>query len=642
MRIFGAVSRSAEGERDETWASGAREVLKQLHALLAALTVAEAELSRELSEVASEARAGAINLVHYVAFRRFDVRPLQERLSALGLSSLGRSEARIRDAIVDVVRLLERLLGESPSALPGSVAEAASERLGAHTARLLGASETCRIMVTLPGEAAEDPAITRDLLAAGMDVARINCAHDDERAWCAMVDHLTQAKAQLGRACRVLFDLPGPKLRTLDVAPGPRVVHLAPERDAWGRPLRPARLFLRAVEPERAEQGAEPPPGEIWLAAAWLARLREGSVVSLRDTRGKRRRLRVTVRTPEGAWVETRQSTYVCERTKLRCGPKRPRHGARAARPLRVPARPQALELSVGDTLILSGDGLPGLPARRDETGRVCEPARIACALPEIVKVLEVGAPVLFDDGKIAGVVSEVRENEAVIRIREAGAGCAKLRGERGINLPALSLELPALGEDDRRALAVATRHADLVGLSFARDRRDVQSLHRELSAQGAAHLGVVLKIETRRGFEQLPEMLLEALKRPPVGVMIARGDLAVECGFERLAELQEEILWLCEAAHVPAIWATQVLERLAKKGQATRAEITDAAMAERAECVMLNKGPHIVRTVRTLRDIIGRMRGHQLKKRALLRPLRSPRLARGEPQQEPEPAPVE
>jgi len=87
----------------------------------------------------------------------------------------------------------------------------------------------------------------------------------------------------------------------------------------------------------------------------------------------------------------------------------------------------------------------------------------------------------------------------------------------------------------------------------------------------------IVLKIETKRGFENLPAMLLDAMKVPRCGVMIARGDLAVECGFERLAEVQEEILWLCEAAHVPVIWATQVLESLAKDGLPSGAEITDA-----------------------------------------------------------------
>jgi pyruvate kinase len=106
--------------------------------------------------------------------------------------------------------------------------------------------------------------------------------------------------------------------------------------------------------------------------------------------------------------------------------------------------------------------------------------------------------------------------------------------------------------------------------------------------------------------------------------VMIARGDLAVETGYERMAELQEETLWLCEAAHLPVIWATQVLEQLANTGQPSRAEISDAAMAERAECVMLNKGPFIADAVVTLDDILGRMAGHEYKKNSLLRSLHS------------------
>ena len=89
---------------------------------------------------------------------------------------------------------------------------------------------------------------------------------------------------------------------------------------------------------------------------------------------------------------------------------------------------------------------------------------------------------------------------------------------------------------------------------------------------------------------------------------MIARGDLAIECGYERLAEVQEEILWICEAAHMPAIWATQVLETLAKSGLPSRAEVTDAAMGVRAECVMLNKGPYIVEALEMLDDILRRM----------------------------------
>ena len=136
------------------------------------------------------------------------------------------------------------------------------------------------------------------------------------------------------------------------------------------------------------------------------------------------------------------------------------------------------------------------------------------------------------------------------------------------------------------------------------------------------AELGIILKIESRQGFDQLPLIMIAALRHHPVGIMVARGDLAIEVGFERLAEVQEEILWLSEAAHIPVIWATQVLETLAKTGIPSRAEVTDAAMGVRAECVMLNKGEHILDAVRFLDHVLHRMQAHHLKKRSMLRGL--------------------
>jgi pyruvate kinase len=162
-----------------------------------------------------------------------------------------------------------------------------------------------------------------------------------------------------------------------------------------------------------------------------------------------------------------------------------------------------------------------------------------------------------------------------------------------------------------------------MVGLSFTNNAEDVRTLRQRLTELGREDIGVVLKIETQRAFANLPTILLEGLRFPACGVMIARGDLAVECGFERLSELQEEILWVCESAHVPVIWATQVLEGLTKRGHATRAEITDAAMAQAAEAVMLNKGPYLVEAVEMLDDILQRMQGHHRKRHSLMRKLR-------------------
>jgi pyruvate kinase len=120
--------------------------------------------------------------------------------------------------------------------------------------------------------------------------------------------------------------------------------------------------------------------------------------------------------------------------------------------------------------------------------------------------------------------------------------------------------------------------------------------------------LGIVLKIETIEAYKNLPSIILKAMENYPIGVMIARGDLAIEVGWNNIAIVQEEILRLCDAARIPDIWATQVLENLAKKGVPTRAEITDAAMAQRAECVMLNKGPYIEKAVKMLDKILCEM----------------------------------
>lgn len=135
-------------------------------------------------------------------------------------------------------------------------------------------------------------------------------------------------------------------------------------------------------------------------------------------------------------------------------------------------------------------------------------------------------------------------------------------------------------------------------------------------------HLALVAKIENKEAVDHLPDIIIQAASRQPLGIMIARGDLAVEVGYRRLAELQEEIMWVCEAAHIPVIWATQVLENLVKTGLPSRAEITDAAMGERAECVMLNKGPYIVEAVTVLTNILQRMEQHQYKKTSQLRAL--------------------
>ncbi len=611
-----SVGHSRENEFEE----GARRALDTLVALAAELRAAECELLPLLSQLPAEAQASAKNLVHYVALRRVDLRGLQNDLTQLGLSSLGRAEGDVLGAIDAVCRMLQRAL--ALPTLPGAPGRRRlSGALRKRARAMFGDAPPPAVMVTMPSSAAHDPAFIRALLESGMHVLRVNSAHEDEDALRAIVRHLRQAELDTGKRCMVVVDLAGPKLRTLALEPGARVLKLKPRKGERGDVIEPASVILRA---SAGRARSEPAPGEVLVRAAFLSVLAVGDVIVLVDARGKRRKLSVTALSGELAHCSVDRTTYLDERATLSA--RRDGKKLTASRPLRIRARENHLTLRAGDVLELRKDRSLGHGPRLSKNGEIEAPASIACGLPALIQALLPGHRVLFDDGKILAVVEDKSESSARLRIVRTQGESAKLRAEKGINVPDTELALPALTEPDRAMVRVAAEVADMVALSFVRSAEDVRQLHREL-ARLRADLGIVLKIETQRGFEALPAILLEALKRPRVAVMIARGDLAVECGFERLAELQEEMLWLCEASHVPIIWATQVLETLAKEGQATRAEVTDAAMAERAECVMLNKGPFVLEALRTLHDILARMRGHQEKKRSTLRPLLSPRL---------------
>jgi pyruvate kinase len=560
------------------------------------------------------------NLVHYLALRRRDLRAEQHALASLGLSSLGRSESHVLGNLHAVRRALSSLTGlPAPATVPDVVTfDRGLELLERSTERLLGPAPTgraVRIMVTMPSEAATDPGLVGDLLDQGMDVMRINCAHDGPEAWAAMIDHL---RSHTGRnAPRVLMDVEGPKLRTGAIAHGPRVISWNPPRSNVGLMTRPAFLWLTARESPAAPPGPDV-DATLTLPANFLAPLRAGSHISFTDHPGRKRTLVVVAADAGGVLAHCTHSAFVVPGTRFTSDAP----GDAGCLLEDLPPLPGFIELAPGDRLVLTADAAPGRPALHDNAGRTIAPARVPLSPTQIFADLRPGHRVMLDDGKAVGVVERVDADNATLRITRCRGGRFRLAPEKGINLPDTDLRLPALSEDDARHIPFIARHADLLGYSFVQRPEDVELLRTALRQAGEPDLGLVLKIETAAGFRRLPELLFAAMQGPAVGVMIARGDLATQIGYERLAEVQEEILWICEAAHVPVIWATQVLETLAKKGLPSRSEITDAAMGERAECVMLNKGPFILDALKLLDDILRRMAGHQVKKRSMLRPL--------------------
>jgi len=600
-------------------------LIHDLESLRRELVALEGRMHGRLGNVHPDHSDGAVNLVHYLGMRHHDMRGLQERLAWLGVSSLGRSESHVLANLDKALGVLHRLVGRtwtSRAAEEPAGFVTARRLLATHTESLLGpcpSNRPVRIMVTMPAEAAHDAALVRAMLSAGMDCARINCAHDDQATWDAIVKRVRRAARDLGRPCRILMDLGGPKLRTGDVAPGPAVLKWRPARDAFGHVTSPACVHLR---PEGDSTYAPTANACVDVDPEWIAGLEAGEVVEFVDARGSSRTLTVLDPLGRGWWTESRQTSYLVPDTVLYVVRGKTHRRKVKTRVSGIAPVPQELRLARGDTLVLTRDPRPGVPARRSEDGRLLQPASISCSMPEVFADVQPGERIWLDDGRIGGVIRRVKRSEMHVEITVAREEGERLGPDKGINLPDSELHLPALTEKDLADLAFVASRADLVGLSFVQRPADVKRLQERLAELGGERLGIILKIETRRAFEALPELLLQAMASPAVGVMIARGDLAVECGYERLAEVQEEILWLAEAAHLPVIWATQVLETLAKTGLPSRAEITDAAMGERAECVMLNKGPHIIDAIQVLDDILSRMQSHQEKKRAMLRKL--------------------
>jgi pyruvate kinase len=194
----------------------AAKLIKAVEALEKGMLALEQEHAAEIARVDPAFQASARNLLHYLALRRVDVRQLQMDLAALGLSSLGRMEAYALDGVRNVLRALRMLSGseqrgdtQEAEAAPAAF-DTGRSLLQRHTALLLGEprdGRSVRIMVTMPSAAATDPRLIRNLLDAGMDVMRINCAHDGPQAWQAMIDNLRMAERESGRRCVVYADL---------------------------------------------------------------------------------------------------------------------------------------------------------------------------------------------------------------------------------------------------------------------------------------------------------------------------------------------------------------------------------------------------------------------------------------------------
>ncbi len=199
-----------------------------------------------------------------------------------------------------------------------------------------------------------------------------------------------------------------------------------------------------------------------------------------------------------------------------------------------------------------------------------------------LVHDIRVGDEVLVDNGLLRLEVLE--KHEARIRCRVVIPG--ELKSRRHINLPGVKVNLPSFTEKDRADASVGLEEGiDFLALSFVREARDVEML-RDFLTERKSRVRIIAKIEDRSAIANLTS-IVEACD----GLMIARGDLGIECPFEELPVIQRRAVRACLAQGRPVIVATHMLESMITQPVPTRAEITDVANAvyELADCVMLS-----------------------------------------------------
>jgi pyruvate kinase len=590
--------------------------------VLYAEVIVKSERARERFPIKKkDSEASRDNLLAYLALREKDLSSLQLALANEGLSSLGRLEGNV---LINIERVMAHLrLPPKETMLSKPTSQFAYSTLEARSRALLGRprdGRRTRIMVTLDPATMYQPELLEQLLISGMDIARINCAHDTPTEWLMLInairtaeDRLIQRGKGIGRTCRILMDLAGPKIRTGGLSLESRPLKLAVPKDPFGNPSRmlEGTLDCEAGQSEKLSLTGMMQSFTISLKnQSSLSFLNLGERLRFADSRGRTRYFVVLEKlTPTKVRVGLSRTAFIEEGIQI----KSESGHILAAGP--VKPQPAEIMVKVKDTVRLYRD-----PKRLGKPASKEEPASISCTLPEAMKNVKVGDTIFIDDGKIGAKVRAANSDFLEIEITSPTDSVAVIKPEKGINFPESEIGLPALTEEDIQNLEFIVQHATAVGLSFVQKFQDILDLEKALSKLGHEDFGIVAKIETKEAIHNLAEIILTGLDVPKFGVLIARGDLAVEVGFENLAFVQEDILCMCEAAHLPVVFATQVLETLAKSGLPSRAEITDAAMGIRAECVMLNKGPHVLEATKTLSGLLSVEEKHQMKKRQIFR----------------------
>lgn len=221
---------------------------------------------------------------------------------------------------------------------------------------------------------------------------------------------------------------------------------------------------------------------------------------------------------------------------------------------------------------------------------------------PEIIKDLNEGEPIFIDDGNIRLFIESISDNKVNCKVTQGG----KVSNHKGVNLPLSNISVSAITDKDNNDIKAAVdNEVDYIALSFVSNADDVKQLRGILNQHNAPDIGIISKIERRSAVENVVDII-----EVSDIIMVARGDLGVEVGLEKVPEIQKRTIRECNRLTTPVIVATQMLESMVTKPTATRAEVSDIANAiyDRCDSVMLSAetavGDFPIEVVQSMRRI--------------------------------------
>ncbi len=226
---------------------------------------------------------------------------------------------------------------------------------------------------------------------------------------------------------------------------------------------------------------------------------------------------------------------------------------------------------------------------------------KFSLSYEKLVEDVHIGSKILVDDGLIALEVTAMNEGTGVITCKILNSGT--ISNHKGINLPGIKTQLPALTEKDLDDLRFGVEMGvDIVAASFIRKAEDVLAIRKVLRNLGGEEIFLMSKIENQEGVDNVEEII-----KYSDGIMVARGDMGVEIPLEQVPGIQKKIIEMCNIAGKPVVTATQMLESMGKFPRPTRAEVSDVANAifDGSDCIMLSgetaNGKYPVESVETM-----------------------------------------